>query len=84
MGSFNVMKHGLVPEHRLLDKDKEDEVLQYIGIKKEQLPKILKSDPVIQHMEKSYGDIEEGRIAEIKRQSSTAGIAKAYRLVINK
>jgi DNA-directed RNA polymerase subunit H (RpoH/RPB5) len=84
MGSFNVMKHGLVPEHRLVDKDKEEEILQTIDIDKQNLPKILKTDPVIQHMEKTHGDIEEGRIIEIRRDSPTAGVAKAYRLVIKK
>lgn len=84
MGKFNVMKHGFVPEHRLLDEDKEDEVLEDLDVNKENLPKILKSDPVIQHLGKAHGDIEEGRMIEIRRESKTAGVATAYRLVISK
>ena len=84
MGKFNVMKHGFVPEHRLVDEEKEDDILEELDLNKENLPKILKSDPVIQHLEKAHGDIEEGRLIEIRRDSKTAGVAKAYRLEISK
>ncbi len=84
MGSFNVMKHGLVPEHRVVPQDREEEILEDIDLSRDKLPKILKSDPVLQHLEKVHGDIEEGRIIEVNRESETAGVAKVYRLVIEK
>ncbi len=84
MGSVNVLKHGLVPEHHLLPKDQEDEVLEELDVSRKNLPKILKSDPVIHQLEKKHGDIEVGRIIEIRRESKTAGMAKAYRLVVKR
>ena len=84
MGSFNVLDHGLVPEHHLVPKEKEDEILGELEVEKQNLPKILKTDPVIQQLEKVHGDIELGRIIEIKRESKTAGVAKAYRLVVKR
>lgn len=80
----NILEHGLVPEHRLLSKDEEEDVLEELGIQRENLPKILKSDPVIKELEKVHGDINVGRILEIKRKSRTAGVAKAYRLVVKR
>ncbi|MGM0510074.1 MAG: DNA-directed RNA polymerase subunit H [Thermoplasmatota archaeon] len=84
MGSINVMKHGFVPEHDLVPKEDEDEILKSLDAEKDQLPKILKSDPVIEQLETNYGEIEEGRLIEVKRESSTAGVAKVYRLVIER
>ncbi|MFP4051922.1 MAG: DNA-directed RNA polymerase subunit H [Thermoplasmata archaeon] len=84
MSSFNVLIHGLVPEHHLVPKEKEDEILEELEVKKQKIPKILKTDPVIQELEKVHGDIELGRLIEIKRESKTAGVAKAYRLVVKR
>ncbi|MFP4608339.1 MAG: DNA-directed RNA polymerase subunit H [Candidatus Aenigmatarchaeota archaeon] len=81
---INILEHGLVPEHRLLSKDEEEEVLEELGVERENLPKILKSDPVIQQLEKVHGDIDVGRMIKIKRKSRTAGIATAYRLVVKR
>ncbi|MGM0405572.1 MAG: DNA-directed RNA polymerase subunit H [Thermoplasmatota archaeon] len=84
MGNFNVMKHGFVPEHHLVPKEDENEILETLEVGKQDLPKILKSDPVIEQMEKVHGDIEEGRLIEVVRESKTAGVAKVYRLVISR
>ncbi len=84
MGKFNVMKHGFVPEHHLVPKEEEEKILKKLDVSKQDLPKILKTDPVIQHMEKVHGDIEEGRMIEVIRDSATAGMAKVYRLVIGR
>ncbi len=84
MGSINVMDHGFVPEHRLVPKEEEDEILERLDAEKDQLPKILRSDPVIEQMEGTYGEIEEGRLIKINRESSTAGVAEVYRLVIER
>ncbi len=81
---LNILKHGLVPEHRLLPTEEEKEVLDGLGVDRENLPKILISDPAIQQLVKVHGDINVGRIVEIKRKSRTAGVAKAYRLVVKR
>lgn len=81
---IDVLKHGLVPEHRLLSEEEEKGILEDLEVKKENLPKILKSDPAIRHLEKVHGDIEVGRVIEIKRKSRTAGMATVYRLVVKR
>ncbi len=80
----NIMNHDLVPEHDLVPKEDEEDILKKLNVPKNKLPKILKSDPVIRQMESVHGDIEEGRLIEVNRISKTAGVAKAYRLVINR
>ncbi len=81
---INVLKHGLVPEHRLVPKEKEKEILEKLEVKRENLPKIRKSDPALKQLEKVHGDINLGRMIEIKRKSRTADSAKAYRLVVKR
>ena len=81
---MNILKHGLVPEHRLLSKDEEKEILEQLDVDRENLPKILKSDPAIKQLEKVHGDIKVGRMIRIKRKSRTAGVATAYRLVVKR
>lgn len=81
MIEFNVMTHELVPQHILLSEKEEKEVLKKLGIGKGQLPKIRKSDPCIRILEQ-MGEVKEGRIVKIVRNSPTAHISIAYRLVI--
>jgi len=57
MGEFNVLEHELVPEHYLVSKEEEEEILKRLGVKKEQLPKIKKSDAVLRVLERKYGHI---------------------------
>jgi len=81
---FNVLEHQLVPEHRLVAEAEAAEVLKKLRITKDQLPKIHRSDPVIQVLERIEGPIEEGRIIKVTRVSGTAGVSEAYRLVIGR
>ncbi len=81
---FNVLEHKLVPEHRLLSEEEEEEVLVKWDIGKDQLPKIRRSDACIKILEKIHGPIEEGRIIKIVRRSPTADRFVAYRLVISR
>jgi DNA-directed RNA polymerase subunit H len=48
---FNVLKHDLVPEHRLLSLEEEKAILEEKGITKDKLPKIRKNDPGIKALE---------------------------------
>lgn len=79
-----MLEHQLVPEHRLVPEDQAEAVLQSLRITKDQLPKIHRSDPVIQVLERIEGPIEEGRIIKVTRVSGTAGVSEAYRLVIGR
>ncbi len=81
---FNVMEHQLVPEHRLLAEEDADRILKALRVTRDQLPKIRRSDPVIQVLEKIEGPIDEGRIIRVTRISNTAGVSEAYRLVIGR
>ncbi len=84
MGKINVMKHAFVPEHRLVPKEKEEKIVKDLDVPKDKLPKILKSDPVLKQIEGVYGEIQEGRMIEIVRNSDTTGEAYAYRLVVDR
>ncbi len=79
-----MLEHQLVPEHRLVAEEEAVEVLKKLRITKDQLPKIHRSDPVIQVLERIEGPIEEGRIIKVTRMSGTAGVSVAYRLVIGR
>ena len=79
-----MLEHQLVPEHRLVAPEEAEEILKKLRITKDQLPKIHRSDPVIQVLERIEGPIEEGRIIKVTRVSGTAGVSEAYRLVIGR
>ncbi len=84
MGSLNVMKHALVPVHHLVPEEDEEEILEKLDARKDQLPKILKADPALKQLIEKHGDIKKGRLIQIDRISKTAGISKAYRLVVER
>lgn len=79
-----MLEHQLVPEHRLLSDEEAQAVMTKLRITKDQLPKIRRSDPVIQVLERVHGSIDEGRVIKVVRVSSTAGVSEAYRLVIGR
>ncbi len=79
---FNVLEHELVPEHYLVPVEEEAGILKALGIKKENLPKIRKSDPVLRILERNYGHIPIGSMIKIVRNSPTAGRIVVYRMVI--
>jgi DNA-directed RNA polymerase subunit H len=79
--SFNVLKHDLVPEHHLLSEEDAEKILSSMGMTRDQLPKVRKSDAGIRVLESIYGPIEEGRVVKIVRKSETAQEFVAYRLV---
>ena len=65
---FNILNHELVPEHTILNKEEEKEILEKFNIRPENLPKIMISDPVV----KAIG-AKEGDVLKIVRKSKTAG-----------
>ena len=72
-----ILEHELVPRHEILDESEVELVLKKYGIKKENLPKILKDDVVV----KAIG-AQEGQVLKITRNSPTAGESVYYRLVV--
>ena len=83
MARFNIIMHELVPEHHLVPKEEEDEILKELGVDKEGLPKIKITDPAVRVLEEINGDrIEEGRLVKVVRNSHTAGRFVVYRAVI--
>jgi DNA-directed RNA polymerase subunit H len=81
---FNVLEHELVPEHRLVSEEEAERILKAMHLTRDQLPKIRRSDPVVQVLERIEGPIEEGRMVKVIRVSNTAGVSEAYRLVIGR
>jgi len=75
--TFNIFKHELVPEHRILSPEEAQEVLKRYRVEPYQLPWIRASDPAVIAIGAEPGDI-----IEIKRKSETAGEAIFYRYVV--
>lgn len=76
-GKVTISEHGLVPRHEIMEEGEVKGLLEKYKIKKEQLPKIKSSDPVIKEIKAVMGDV-----VKIKRRSRTAGKFISYRLVI--
>ncbi|MBS3163036.1 DNA-directed RNA polymerase subunit H [Candidatus Woesearchaeota archaeon] len=76
--NIDITQHVLVPKHTMLSPEESKKLLSDLNIISSQLPKILKSDAAIKHL-----NLEPGEIIEIERVSPTAGRTKFYRVVIN-
>jgi DNA-directed RNA polymerase subunit H len=70
-------RHYLVPEHVLIKKEKVAELMAELGIKKDALPRIDKTDPALKQLNPEKGDV-----VKIIRDSFTAGQTVYYRRVI--
>jgi DNA-directed RNA polymerase subunit H len=70
-------RHYLVPEHVLIKKEKVAELMAELGIKKDALPRIDKTDAAIKLLAPEKGDV-----VKIIRDSATAGQSVYYRRVI--
>ena len=64
---YNIMKHELVPTHRICSTSKKRKILEGYSVDEDQIPYIKFSDPVIRHI----GAIH-GQLIEITRNSDTA------------
>lgn len=74
---FKLNDHFLVPEHIVMPKEKANELFDSLGISKDLMPQILRTDPAIKELKLKKGDI-----IKIIRESPTAGKAVYYRRVI--
>jgi len=75
---FDVMKHSLVPKHTILSEKDKKELFEKYHITIKELPKIMITDPAIQHLKPKLGNI-----VKIERKSSTAGESTYYRGIVN-
>ena len=75
---FNILKHSLVPPHRVLSKEETTSVMKKYNIDNLiQFPEISRFDPVA-----SLIGIKPNEICEIKRPSKTSINAKYYRICV--
>ena len=75
---YNISRHILVPKHEIVEDEKEiDAILETYQLKKNQLPIILKTDPMARYMDMKAGDV-----MKITRNSPSAGEAIIYRFCV--
>ena len=77
--AMDVRDHRAVPEHRKMDEEEVEDLLEKFDAEKDNLPKIERTDAALKQM-----DAEEGDVIEITRDSPTAGKTNYYRVVIDK
>jgi DNA-directed RNA polymerase subunit H len=76
---INVLDHDMVPNHQVMSEDEVKALLARYSITFEQLPKVYHDDAAVKQINGKVGDV-----IQVVRQSQTAGIAEAYRLVIRR
>ena len=75
---IDVSKHVLVPKHVKISEKEKKELFEKYNVNLRELPKILKKDPVIKHL-----NLKQGDVVKIVRKSHTAGESVFYRGVVN-
>jgi DNA-directed RNA polymerase subunit H len=78
MVEIDVMSHQLVPKHEMLSETEGEEILKQFNLTKDQLPKILITDPCVKRI-----GAKVGQIIRITRDSPTAGLSEFYRVVVD-
>jgi len=73
---FDITTHKMVPHHKILSKKEKASLLEKLGVRETQLPRMQTSDPVARY----YG-LERGTVVEITRKSDTSGLYVTYRIV---
>ena len=73
---INILNHIDCPKYEILDEEEAKEVLVSYMLKKNELPKILTSDPIVE-----YYNLKRGDIMRIIRPSEQSGRSVAYRIV---
>ena len=76
---LNVLKHVMVPDHKIMSEEEVSALLSHYNITTEQLPKIFHDDPGSNQISGNVDDV-----IRIVRMSHTAGRAEAYRLVVKR
>jgi len=79
--------HHLAPPHEVLGEEESKKVLAELQTPPERLPRILVTDPGLRtdpryEALKGSGENLVGRLVRVRRPSSTAGEAIAYRLIV--
>ena len=75
---YDVTKHVLIPKHSIVSDKELKEVTDKYNLSGRELPRILKKDPAIQHL-----NAKEGTVIKIVRKSQTAGETVFYRRVVS-
>ena len=75
---FNIIKHSLVPPHRILSDEEVEQIKRRYNIKdNSQFPEISRFEPVAQAI-----GIRPGQVCEILRNSKTSIISIYYRICV--
>lgn len=75
---FNILRHYLVPPHRIMSSTEVDELKRKRHLKLEELPRISRFDPVAQAI-----CIKPGQVCEITRASRNSIVSMYYRVCVN-
>ncbi|MCD4759478.1 DNA-directed RNA polymerase subunit H [archaeon] len=75
---FDIKKHSFVPVHIKLTEEEAQKVLEEFNVTKDEIPKILISDPAIENLKPDYGDL-----IKIIRKSPTNTESTFFRVVVN-
>jgi DNA-directed RNA polymerase subunit H (RpoH/RPB5) len=78
LGIIFAIDHLLVPKFRVMKPEEVEKLLKKLKITKKQLPKILKTDPMLKGSEAKIGDV-----IEIEREEEN-GVRYFYYRVVTK
>lgn len=80
----DISQHVYVPRHEVLTEEGGAAVLRAYKLCENQMPRIFRSDPMVQHLQHQRGaPLRKNAIIAIYRSSETSGVYPYYRMVID-
>jgi DNA-directed RNA polymerase I, II, and III subunit RPABC1 len=75
---YNILKHVMVPKHRILSEEEKKEIIKKYNIENDNIPNISRFDPVAQII-----GLRPNQYCEIERPSKTSITSLFYRICSN-
>jgi len=68
-----ILKNRYTPKHEILSPEEKEKILKELGVKEEEMPKILSTDPVVKAIGAKKGDL-----IRITREDDLSGYRRKY------
>jgi DNA-directed RNA polymerase subunit H len=75
---LDLLKHNIVPQHKILSKHETEELMKKYSIKLVNLPRLFSDDPIVELIGARYGDV----VKIVRKSETTVDFVESFRFVM--